>query len=191
MSETEIGYRTSDPEVLAEWDAWQDEMREQQGRVFAFKESVDPDRKLTLHAYRNGIPAFFRGDDVPEGWRRGANGNIVPNKRVKAGKAAAAELERLQKTAPREPQYRLKGVPDFVMNGDRWYTPGIFKYDGAVYISWGAVPKEIDTEIWAELKLSEFYAAKEAYEEQARKPSPSDGGKRGVQPTENANQEGV
>jgi hypothetical protein len=161
-----IGYRTTHPEVLTAWDAWQDEMRAHHARIRAFKERIDPDDQLRLHVRRNNVPAYFSGDVVPDGWRRNANGNIVPNKRLKAGKLAEAELEELRRGAPRDVTTQMKGMPAgplFVGSG--LYEPGAFKHDGAVYVHWGCVPEGVDASVWTELKMSELYAAKEAHDE--------------------------
>lgn len=160
-----VGYRTSDPELLAAWDGWQADLRTQNARVVAWKQAIDPDDKLTLHARHGSAPAYFSGGEPPHGWRRDQHGHIVPNKRLKAGKDAAAEMDRLRKSAPDDIPRRLS-LPRFVVSGDRWYEPGAFKWKGAIYVYWGAQPDagELDLKVWMELKLSELYAAREAYD---------------------------
>lgn len=139
-------------------------MQAQHARIRAFKEQVDPADDLSLHVRRNCRPAYFSGDVVPQGWRRNGNGNIVPNKRLKAGKAAQAQLDELNRQAPRDLSARLKGMPDRAFAGNHLYEPGAFKHEGAIYVYWGGAPEDVDLEVWDELKLSELYAAKEAHD---------------------------
>ena len=158
-----VGYRTTNPGVLAVWDKWQDEMQAQHARIRAFKDSVDPEDRLQLRARRNSVPVYFSGDVVPHGWRRTAKGWIVPNKRLKAGKEAQATLDELRRSAP-DLSSRLMGMPDHAIVGNHFYEPGAFKHDGAIYVYWGGMPEGVDSEVWSELKLSEFYAAQEAHD---------------------------
>jgi hypothetical protein len=175
MMAVEVAYRSDAPAVLEAMESWQADMQARHERVKEFDERHNPDGKLTLRIWRwpSYRIAYFEGDDAPEGWRRNKRGRIVPDKRTRAGKQIAAEIEAIHKSPLGTLAGRLPGMPEHTISGDRWLSPGIFLHDGAVYVHWEARPvsnartsefDEVDTAIWSELKLSEFYAAKEAFD---------------------------
>jgi hypothetical protein len=161
ISGVAVGYRTSNEEALTVWTTWQDALCEHQKNVNAFRLMYDPDMRLSLHARRNIIPVYFSGDEAPEGWRRHKDGRILPDKRYKAGKEAAAKLDELRKAAP---WLQLPGMPEHAFVGNHMYEMGAFKHEGAIYAYWGGMPDGVDFDIWTELKLSEFHAAAESYD---------------------------
>jgi hypothetical protein len=166
MSETTVAYRSASPAAVEAWKTWQADMKSQQERVAEFIARHNPDGALDARVWHSpGYRfAYFEGDTAPEGWRKSPNGRILPDKRTKPGKAAAGELGALTTEGPGALVSRLDGMPEHAVANGRMYSPGSFFHDGAVYVSWGARPEEEPSSEWEELKLSEFYAAKEAYD---------------------------
>lgn len=147
-----VAFRSSVPEVVAHCEDWTEEMAEHHQQALAFKERYGP--TLTMRVWRGQRFAYFEGETVPDGWRM-THGRIVPDKRYKAGKLAAAEVEALNKLAPRDLSERLPGMPGHAMVGNHWYTPGCFLYEGALYVFWGGMPEGVDESI-CELLDEEF-----------------------------------
>lgn len=163
-----VTYRSDKPGILEAYQQWVDDMREHGERLRAFNDKYNPDGKLEFRVREHRTFAYFTRPNleaIPEGWRiTGDLGAIVPNKRLKAGKQAEADIDALNKSAPKGLTHRMDGMPDHVFRGNTWATPGAFRWDGAIYVYWSQRPEDVDSAIWTELKLSEFYAAHEACE---------------------------
>lgn len=165
MTQTVVAFRSEDAGVLAGYEAWEAEAREQQERIADFTTRYDLDGSLTLRAWSwpGWRFAYFEGEKLPQGWRE-TDGRILPDKRLKAGKAAAADIDALNAGAPKSLISHVEGMPHRAMRGSHVGSPGAFRHNGAVYVHWSVMPEGVDGAIWDELKLSEFYAAQESYE---------------------------
>jgi hypothetical protein len=174
-----IVYRSTHPHVLAHWEktgsaeaqkAWREWVQE------AIAELGFPgDRKfVTSTGFEATEVAGIEhpeDEDIPVGWKRlkGFPTAITPDKRRAAGKRAAARLAQVTMPNPR------KGMPGemphacFAGTGMALMRPGVARHGDAVYVTWSAelekpTAERIDPAVWEQIKLSEYYAAKEQHE---------------------------
>lgn len=125
----------------------------------------------------------LRGEKEPpsELWRADDRNGWVPRRTTKAGKQLAAEMAAI--TAP-DLFGTLPGMPREywdVLQPDcshKVFTPGFRVSDAeVVWVTWGTArmlddPKwNVDDQLWERAKLSEYYAAIEADDESAERPT--------------------
>lgn len=149
------------------WEVWRagvDAVRAELGERDVLRRNIGWSKAWVVSGYvendRHAVP-------LP-GFRRDAkSGHMLPALKTKLGKEWAARLDVVRyEPAP------VPGLPEIVMGGGYM---GSFKIEnlGADWFAWlGFNPyadgdkagemKEIDSGLWAEVKFSEYYAAKEA-----------------------------
>lgn len=161
-----VGYRSDKPAILEAWEFWTAAMRVHGEHLDDFRAKYNPDGKLDLYTLEHGRFAHFQGPKdvaLPDGWRRNKDRRIVPDKRLKAGKLAAADVAALNSASPA--RVTFQGMPSQDFSGLTWMRPGTFHWDGAIYVHWSNQPNGVDLELWDELKPSELHAAWEAYQD--------------------------
>lgn len=167
-------YKSTDAEVIAQWDDTQRRYREWHEAKDAWAEQFPNHDTASFQQSDRLWLGGLRGDESPGPcWRRAVRVDIdvwVPDKRTKAGKALAAEIDAMTVTHMKD----IPGMPDMAMVGNRWYHPGLFVYDGTAYVNWSCSFAEVeadptrgwsriefDASKWERIKRSEFYAAQE------------------------------
>ncbi|MFI7449578.1 hypothetical protein ACIBQX_18925 [Nonomuraea sp. NPDC049714] len=161
-------YRTTNADVLKRWhetakarEAWGEQMK-----AFLAEHGFGKRQVWTINI--TGYIAGIEHDDgdVPEGWRIDRYGRLVPRRSTKAGKAIAAKLDALRQPDPRA---SLPGMPGECLVSLALLTCGLRVIDDALFATWSQpIPEErVDLDIWERIKLSEYYAAIEADDEQA------------------------
>lgn len=166
----EIAYRSADPAVIAIYRAHNVERVDQidalnkQLKAWGFP-SPHPVMIRGGGAFGNadqitGVAAVEGSEPFP-GWRVSReHGAWVPRMTTKAGKRIAEELEQVQ--PPKGLRERLPGMPLFQMFGNRIITYGLFVLGDTMYVHWDHQPRdEVDTSIWTEIKMSDYWVAKE------------------------------
>lgn len=174
-----VVYRSTHPDVLAHWDATAsaDAREAWRARVDAAVadlgfEGRDPVVSETVFgATVTGIqhPA---DQPIPDGWRRHPrlDGAVAPHKATKTGKAAAAELRKLDLPNPRLGM--PGGVPKVASaaHESAFLAPAVQRIGDAVYLRWSQEitagdARLIDATVGERVLLSEYYAAREAAEQ--------------------------
>lgn len=176
-----VAYRCTSPSLLKAYRAYRAERTEYGQRCEALCEELVPgSRGLYRGAHLVGLD--FPGD-APRGWRiQKYGGTGVPDMRLKAGKLAKEAMENLG-NPPADIRYNLPGnMPGEVWDNTHFYHCGMGEWGGAIYVYWGIDPETVTTgfswvgrktdethkiskRTWKRIKLSEFYAAKEAAQE--------------------------
>lgn len=171
-------YRTTDPELLAAWDAAVERKRQWNEDVADFCEKHSGDRRSWQGNFL-GIE-YFDGplvpadDVVPVGWRRDRKrrGMMRPNRRTPEGKEIAKAMAGLS----RAPSFdaALQGMPSTV-NGEhdpqegsqRMHSCGASRRDTYLEVTWGVnVPAEQVDARWTRVSLSQWHLEKEQAEAQ-------------------------
>lgn len=170
-------YRTRDPEMVAEWDAYQDEYQRWGRKVKRLIGSWFPRQgrgAMVLHSNWGsddrwvGISGSWRDrNDLPEGWRwDNRTDQIVPHKSTKPGKVLAKVMADNQ--PPKSMRNRLRGMPSHLALGRygmRTYQCGIERMGDALYVTWSIeLTDEHDRKLWKKVRLSEFYRLRESEE---------------------------
>lgn len=174
-------FRSDKQEVLDALHAAKDAYLEWSDRIEAFAAEVHPDSKPMVRRQNRGggdrFDAVSVREPVPEGWRvktqREGADLMVPRLSTKAGKAWNERLNEIRE-AP-DIRSSLPGMPSGGLDGLAYVAPGIEEHDGAVWVIWSCDPdamdsgwsrtsKKVDGFIWERVKLSEYYAMKEALE---------------------------
>lgn len=177
-----VVFRSTDPAVRA---AFLDARKRYDDWAVAIAElarEVHPDAKpMVTHSW--GMERFggiTKVDPVPDGWRidqqrAGYSPMLVPRRSTKEGKAWLKRIEELRSG----PNVRasLLGMPGGGAAGLAYESPGIEIYDDCLYVIWGHDPAdldmgwnpqeaadEVDPKLWERVKLSQYYADKEARE---------------------------
>jgi hypothetical protein len=168
-------FRCTDPVRLDAWKAELDAGYETFNR--RLKEYGERIGKHNFSIRRGWWKLWVMGykDDDPKatplnGWRRERDSDvIVPYRRTNVGKVVAAELEALEYTFPHPP-----GMPNMVLGDGYMGVVSAEKFGGDWY-AWTTVPlrpadsgladslKEVDTDLWTPIKMSEFWTAKESH----------------------------
>lgn len=176
-----IVYRSTHPDVLAHWDktASPDAQKSWRARVdtaiadlgFEGRNPVVTDTVFGATVTGVEHPA---DEPLPTGWRRHRNldGAITPHKGTKAGKAAAAQLRRLDLPNPR---LNLPGgIPKAASaaTGHAFLAPAVQRLGDAVWVRYSQPISEkdaarIEGAVWERTPLSVYYAAVEAEEANA------------------------
>jgi hypothetical protein len=176
----EVVYRTTDPEIKAAWDAFCEAYKRWQAACLSFAaeqgEGREPiimsgwgDRRLAGLSHK-------ANQLVPDGWRivpRSWPQYIVPLRKTKAGRELSDRMQAL-----RLPAWTPPAMPDSIWTGNSVFHPGMETHGGVLYIVWGTdiesskiesgaagfSKEQFDPARWERVKLSEFYAAREAEE---------------------------
>jgi hypothetical protein len=163
-------YRTTDPAVLATWHATHTAIEEWRQRVEALMAELGmSSRQIWYDEVSGEVYGVSRdGDAIPEGWRYDQRRHcLVPRRSTKEGKAIGARLDAMRRPDPRA----LQGMPRTTFAADQplLMTCGVDEMAGALYVRWSGQVREaeVDLTIWARVKLSEYYAVREAAEEVA------------------------
>lgn len=172
--EPAVVYRTNDPAIVAAWDAELARRDALRTEARAYIASVDPDRRRTAVGNRGEfvILGLSHQQDwpTPAGWtaKRSPLWHVVPNRRTKAGKEAAAALRHFSPGDPRAVLY-ADGTgmpsPDFTyLDGAmRYVEPGVQNLGDWLYVTWAAEPTgPVDATRWETVSLSMYYAARES-----------------------------
>lgn len=179
-------YRSTAPEVLEAWRAWQVRAGKFHDDCWNFAKLLGPDRSpVGSHSWGDrrldGV-SHDPSKPVPAGWRLVASRGepyVVPLKNRKSGAALAASIE-----AIRLPVLRLPGMPERIWTGNAIDYPAGGLYGDAMFIGWDVEAEHVEEgksrfdeerfepERWSRINLSEFYAAQEAHEAQEREESP-------------------
>lgn len=176
-------YRSHAPEVIG---AWQDAEATLQQYV------KDTERVLEemglggykvyrdthhWHPWRFSGLAIPQDEFPPEGWRMNGKYDAfaVPDKRTKAGKQAAAAIAAVKH--PGAAMAKVPGMPQDVCYPGGFTSPAValLELDTALYVAWRIDPAgcresfssksaDIDMALWERAPLSQYYAAREAYE---------------------------
>lgn len=171
-------YRTSNPDVIADYKKVGEEYLEWCDRCVAFAESIHPDANPMKSSDFGG--ERFGGltvvKPIPEGWRvqkqTGWLADIMVPRRAnsKHGKKIAKDVEQQYDALREAPNVRktLTGMPSYLFLGLSGQAPGVVLYDDTLYVDWNEdalqmLEKEVDTSIWERVKLSDYYAIKEAH----------------------------
>ena len=177
MSELVV-YKSAIPIVLRAWEQATSDYTDWSTGIFTFAKDVHPDAKPIVGSAwgDDRLMGLSVVDPLPDGWRvvksRRGHDFMIPKQNTKVGKTANVMFEAVRKA----PQVlsMLPGMPSVVFAKGSSYTPGTLTMDGVLYVSWGCDPNDsdlgfskvdkVDTDLWERVKLSEYYAAKEANE---------------------------
>lgn len=167
-------FRSIHPDLLAARDAWLVERAAFGEKVAALRArhgingkgyQVLGDRKVDRLV--GFIAEGSQRGNPPAGWKYSAKHNALsPYRRTKAEKAVALEFDSLTCTSHRG---ALVGMPPECFGClPTVHRPGIEEHGGFIYVMWGdckSMQDKVDADIWEPVRLSEFYAAREADEE--------------------------
>lgn len=175
---TEHAYSTDAPDVVAAYRQAIADRAATGKRIFAAVDALGAGPRVFVRS--SGFPGDRaqltaveqRGDHIPEGWRV-VRGNLEP----RLGKAGAAAREWIAKHQPVDVRHvmeshglpRASWVPRDKEFGWTIVTSKLFEHDGTLWTCYEGEPgtggSGFDTPCtWTPRKLSEFYAAWEAYE---------------------------
>ncbi|MFC9973607.1 hypothetical protein ACFVH6_22200 [Spirillospora sp. NPDC127200] len=166
-----IAYRSTHPDVLAHWEntasaaaqqAWRDRVNA------AIADLGFPDRKFATAGRFTVIGVEHPEDEpIPDGWRRDRDlpTAIVPARRTKTGKDIGRRLDALHRPSPRRDL--PGGMPEVAFARHSFMRCGVELLGGAVYVTWSdeldeADARHIDPQVWERVRLSQYYAAREA-----------------------------
>lgn len=189
-------YRSSKPEVLAAWKAWLDHVNEVKERRRAYGdqygrnlmvqgsamaaggnhvtglEAFESDIERYEQAKRMGTTPELLGEKGEFRLRAQRPRMYIPNTRRKSGEECARYLHTL-----RQEGHNLPGMPGFALLGMYITSPAIFRHKRTIWAYWGEQPTAnedglqndpIDPTLWTPAKLSAYYLAREAVEEEQR-----------------------
>ena len=175
---TAVVFKSKKPLVMNAYDAQRDvDIAIFNAKCDAFKELMGTKELRGIQYFDGGwaITSFHIGygkSELPVGWRRERNSDVaVPAKRTPEGKEWAKKLRDLTLKGNTYP-----GVPNTfhtdVLNGQGFSVyPRTVKFGDDWWLTLSKTPMErdlakIDPELWEPAKLSEFYAAKEAHDDE-------------------------
>ena len=170
----QVAYRSGADVVLAVYRIKSEEFRAHHERLFAqlrdwglgdSKGFVSSGSIISRHDSITGVIPI-NDEDPPPGWRRDKDGAWVPRLTTKLGKQLKVELEAVQ--PPIHLLEVLPGMERFTMRGNKIFTPAMFVLDEVMYLYWAAAPDYVDFTIWEEIKISDWYLAKETNDERQR-----------------------
>lgn len=163
-------YRSSHPDVLSAWETTE---RKHQSigilrRTLLDELGFEGRPGLITDTHLLGVEHRPEHGPIPEGWRQDSRTPeaIVPDRRRSLGKKIAVRFEALRMPDPRS----FPGMPGTCVTGGRFLECSVREMDGALYVGWShPIPeKHLDLDRWERVKLSEYYAAKEAADEAAQ-----------------------
>lgn len=181
MTNDPVIYRSRTPEVLAAWKA---ACADLDAYIAATKAIIDEAGFAGWPVFRsNGSWGYGRfagvglpeGERVPAGWRI-AKHCLVPDKRTRAGREMRERLDAVEH--PGSLNGKLPGMPADALNGMSGYivSPDVRVLGECVYAEWSTDPERaeasfssqstaVDHDLWERVRLSEYYAAREAEDE--------------------------
>lgn len=182
MSNPRFVFRTKDPEVVGEWNAYLQEVNKWSGKAHKLIGKWFPRQKRGLMSVSSSFGGNdqwvgvetkydrdgYRGEKLPPGWRLDRKkGVVLPFRTRKEGKEFAKLIDENQ--PPEHIRRRLKGMPAFLFGGPYGisiHNPGLEMHGDYLYCVWGADPMEaednkVDTKVWKKVKLSVFHKARE------------------------------
>lgn len=165
-------WMSSDPAIVALWDKWITDDREyrQQGDELLADLGLQDRDLIEMQANALGGDDYLIGVSLhssdgkqlglpSDDWRLD-HGGCLPKRRTAAQKALYDRFHTV-----RRPDFRadLPGMPRSTMRGLTVMAPGVEKIGDALYVIWDTddVP-DIDENVWTRVKMSEYWAAKEA-----------------------------
>lgn len=165
MTSTKAFYSSTAPEVLSSWEDTQRRYREYHAAAGEFFGRW-PNHKGIQSRFSDCVyAAGLHGDESPgEGWRRGKNGDWYPDKRLKAGKALAKELDALKVKG----LGHLPGMPSLRFADGVMATHSAQEIDGVMWVTWSIDADEIekddqfDGSLWERAKASAYHLAIES-----------------------------
>lgn len=170
MNDVRTVYKSTHQAVLDYWDHIHDEQTAYPKRVREYAEQ----HGMGPHIYYLGsrVRAFeWTGslDDIPNGWRHATQEStstvtlIRPNLRSKLGKKIDQELADLGKIPSTSGCPGLPHTVFYRTDGGTSYfeSPRLKKIGDTIYARFRAAAVEADTELWEQIKLSEYYLAVE------------------------------
>jgi hypothetical protein len=174
-----IVYRSEDARVLTAWkgacEAITEYVRQTQAVLDAAGLTGRPVYRSTGAWSWGEVRGIGLGDDgAPDGWRVSPGAAYaVPNLRTAAGRKVRDALKAIKH--PGEPVQKLPGMPANVITGMSGMvrTPDVRVLGEAVWAEWDTDPEKcemsfsgrstaVDYQMWERVKLSEYYAAREA-----------------------------
>ncbi|MEV0382322.1 hypothetical protein [Nonomuraea sp. NPDC050643] len=163
-------YRTRDESVLSAWRDAERQVADWRTRFDAGCVSLGIDLTQVIANTWSGRIKGVRhtvGDPIPDGWRYDKReGLLMPALRTPAGRRLAMVLDGLKRPMPAD---ELPGMPYVhLTEGGLVRVTARLMGDGALYAEWPCRISEshgVDLTIWEPVKLSEYYAAREAADE--------------------------
>lgn len=142
-------------------------------KAVAWAKEVDPNyerRTVTTDGTWLGLE-YNDAWKTPKGWRlvrpeRGCP-YITPHKKSLVGLEALRRM-RTDLKHPGDLRAALPGMPSMAIVNHRWLTPGLEFYGQTICVIWATDPQLGAHEPWERIKLSEYYALKEAEDELCR-----------------------
>jgi len=102
--------------------------------------------------------------EVPSGLSRAQKRDYLIPRKGETGAPWRAIMARMNKRPRIGDVLRKYGVQTLIISGDRCYTPGYF-VDTEAELAYFICTAPLESEHLTEIKMSEFYAAREAYDE--------------------------
>ena len=169
----EVVYRMRDHDAAKRWYEEQAaELTAWRGSLTEFLTAQGLDAAAVYITSFGALSAVRNPGTVPDGWRvkgKTESDKIVPDKRRKTGRDAAARLEELRKPQLRE---ALPGkMPSLSFTRTGLMQPGVRCMAGTVWVTWDGFPDDatdLDMDVWEQARLSEYYTALEQDEAQER-----------------------
>lgn len=157
-------YRTTAATAIIAWHAAASAREDWAKDMQAFLEEHDlGDRNVYIsHGGRPLGITHTDGDPVPNGWRIDARtGHLMPRLKTRTGKQIDARLGELRQPDPR---HNMPGMPMECFVSLALLTCGMRLLGDVLYVTWSRpIPEQqVDLTIWERIKLSEYYAAREA-----------------------------
>lgn len=179
MSANETAYRTADPEVIEEFEAYiktgndiahkRESLSEQLGRNLWVNRGFGHGTRVVgferFDSDKDGDLIYLNGDAcLIVSSKRGMHGGlVVPNLRRKSGKEFAKELDALTTRS-----IELPGMPTFhLYSGDggmRTASPALWAYDAIVYALWPCDDVRMGDN-WESIPLSTYHLVREQKEQ--------------------------
>jgi hypothetical protein len=178
---TDAAYSSNHPDVLAAYDQAVADREAIAAARRAYEAGVGGRRLIVQerglgHNVVKGVESLDGDPTSFDGFRRYASNWYHSPDRTKAGKLRKAELDALKM-----PELVLPGLPSMVMTDHRVLSPGLFCHERTLWASWSCAPEHLedpqvtrhesdrmDLTLWTRRRLSEFYAAQEAHQDQAK-----------------------
>lgn len=168
-------YRSGHPDVIAVWDKAHKRAEEvgRARRALLDELGFEGRPALISDTAMLGVQHLPEHGPIPEGWRRDSSTYeaIVPDRRRKLGKEIGKRLNAL--SMPDLRKLLPGGMPSMAwdLENSKVHWAALKRFADAVFVVWGCDPEKaergvkIDADLWHRIKLSEYYAIKEAAEE--------------------------
>ncbi|WP_188187987.1 hypothetical protein [Nonomuraea sp. SYSU D8015] len=168
-------YRSTHPDALTAWHTAADARQEWTKQMQAFLDEHGFGKRTVYVGHSGRVLGIEHvdGEDAPDGWRVDQRtGYLMPRLKTRAGKQIDARLAELVQPDPRN---KMPGMPMQCFVSLALLTCGMRIIRDTLYAEWSRpIPQDqVDSAIWQRIKLSEYYAAREADEAVAE---PQNGG---------------